>query len=67
MKFHVIDINKFDDTEYAYGEQVNQKTGDFERCNTCGSAISMRKWLPPLEITLSKDEVGDFIFGSFRF
>ncbi len=65
MSFYVINMHLFDDKKYAYGEQVDQKTGDFEKCDICGSAISMRKWLPPLKVKLSKPSYGDFVFGTF--
>lgn len=65
MKFFVMERQRFNDNEYAYGEQVDQKTGDFEKCDICGSAISMRKWLPPLKAKLSKQSYGDFVFGTF--
>lgn len=65
MQFYVVDMSRFDDREFAYGEQVDQKTGDFDRCSVCGRAISMRKWLPPLKVKLSKPSFGDFVFGSF--
>ena len=59
-----IDVHLFYDCMYAYGEQVNQETGDFEKCDICGSPISMRRWLPPLKVKLSKPVYGDFVFGS---
>jgi len=65
MSFYVINMHLFDDKKYAYGEQVDQKTGDFEKCEICGSPISMRKWLPPLKAKLSKPSYGDFVFGTF--
>jgi hypothetical protein len=65
MNFYVVNRHFFDDKEYAYGEQVDQKTGDFEKCDICGSAISMRKWLTPLKAKLSKPSYGDFVFGTF--
>lgn len=65
MNFFVVDRQRFNDNEYAYGEQVDQKTGDYEKCETCGSPISMRKWLPPLKAKLSKPSYGDFVFGTF--
>lgn len=65
MRFYVINMHLFDDNKYAYGEQVDQKTGGFEKCEICGSPISMRKWLPPLKAKLSKPSYGDFVFGTF--
>jgi len=65
MKFFVMDRQRFNDNEYAYGEQVKQITGDFEKCDICGAAISMRKWLSPLKAKLSKPSYGDFVLGTF--
>lgn len=65
MTFYVVDRQRFNDKEYAYGEQVDQNTGEFEKCEICGSAVSMRKWLPPLKVKLSKPSYGDFVFGTF--
>lgn len=65
MKFFVMNIKRFNDTEFAYGEQVELVTGDFEKCVDCGLPIGMRKWLPPLKAKLSKPFYGDFVYGTF--
>lgn len=65
MKFYVINQQLFNDDHYAYGEQVDQKTGDFDKCDICRAPISSRKWLPPLKVKLSKPSYGDFVFGTF--
>ncbi|MCX7747061.1 MAG: hypothetical protein N2645_09250 [Clostridia bacterium] len=65
MKFYVINRNLFNDSDYAYGEEVEHKTGEFEKCEECGKPISMRKWLPPLKAKLSRPSYGDFVFGTF--
>jgi hypothetical protein len=65
MKFYIIENHIFDDTKYAYGEQVDVIAGDFDKCEQCGSPVSMRKWLPPRKFKLSKPSYGDFVFGTF--
>lgn len=67
MSFFVITNNIFDDTQFAFGEQkeTNYATGDAEFCKECGSYTSMLKWLPPYQLSISKKNLGDFIFGSF--
>ncbi|MEA4826010.1 MAG: hypothetical protein VB130_05185 [Clostridium sp.] len=65
MNFYVIVRDRFNDSEYTFGESVDKKTGDFEKCQVCGSPVSMRKWLPPLKVKLSKPSYGDFVFGTF--
>lgn len=63
--FYVISNPLFDDEKFSYGEEVSLKVGDYEKCIKCGSPISMREWLPPLKVRLSKSLIGDFIFGTF--
>ncbi|MDF2984708.1 MAG: hypothetical protein K0R50_218 [Eubacterium sp.] len=65
MDFYVINNNRFNDSKYAFGESIDQKTGDFEICEVCKSPISMRRWLPPFNVKLSKPSYGDFVFGTF--
>lgn len=65
MRFYVINMHRFEDKEYAYGEQLDHNTGDSDKCDACGSSISMRKWLPPLTVKLSTPSYGDFVFGTF--
>ena len=65
MNFYILNRNRFNDTEYAFGEPIQLKTGDFDKCEVCESPISMRKWLPPLKVKLSKPSYGDFVFGTF--
>jgi hypothetical protein len=65
MNFYIINNNLFDDSRYAYGEEMDHHTGNYEKCNVCGKPISMRKWMPPLKAKLSKPLYGDFVFGTF--
>jgi len=65
MNFYVINVHRFCDKIYAFGEPVGQETGDYDKCDICGAPVSMRKWLPPLKVKLSKPSYGDFVFGSF--
>lgn len=66
MDFYVIDTsNRFVDKIYAYGEELNHETGDFLKCKICGVPVSMREWLSPRTVKLSKPKYGDFIFGTF--
>lgn len=66
MDFYVIDrSNRFNDTKYAYGEEVEQKTGNYETCQVCGAPVSLREWLSPRKVKLSKPSYGDFVFGTF--
>ncbi len=64
--FFVITNHLFDDSVYAYGETFGKEIfGNFISCSECGTPISMREWLPPYKIKLSKPKFGDFIFGTF--
>ena len=66
MDFYVIDkSNRFEDGRYAFGEQIEQKTGDFEVCEECKLPVGMRQWLSPRKLKLSKPIFGDFVFGTF--
>lgn len=66
MNFYVIDkSNRFEDDRYAFGEQIDQKTGDFEVCEECELPVGMREWLSPRKVKLSKPLFGDFVFGTF--
>lgn len=60
MNFYIINRNRFDDNKYSFGEPIDKKIGDFEKCEDCGSPISMRKWLPPFNVKLSKPSYDDF-------
>lgn len=68
MKFYVINNHLFEDTEFAYGEEFNDdfNTGDAERCDKCGAALTSLKWLPPYEVKLSNPVFGDFVFGTIE-
>lgn len=66
MSFYIINNSLFDDSRYAYGEQFeNFNVGEAIYCDKCGKPLTMLKWLPPLEIKVSKKQLGDFIFGTF--
>jgi len=51
------------DTEFLQIEHA--RIGEAQRCEKCGSAISMRQWLPPYEIELETWGTGfaDFVVG----
>jgi hypothetical protein len=59
--------NLFDDSNFAFGEQSHEvfRTGEAKKCEGCGNYISMLEWLEPLEINVSSNKLGDFIFGTF--
>jgi len=65
MKFYIIENSRYYDNNFAFGEQINPETGDFQKCEKCGNPISMRKWIPPFNVKLSKYSFGDFVFGDF--
>ncbi len=66
MKLYVLDKrNRFNDSDYCFAEPVDQKTGDFEKCESCGLAVGSRQWLPPHIVKFSKSTCGDMVFGSF--
>ena len=67
MKYYTLKGNLFDDSKFAYGEQLeeNYNTGKYKTCPECGNAISMLEWLPPYEINISKNKIGDFIYGTY--
>jgi hypothetical protein len=65
VKFFVIRNKRFDDSQFAYGEEFSKaNTGDAVHCPECDCALTMLEWLPPFEIRVSKKKVGDVIFGS---
>lgn len=67
MNFYVVDNDLFDDSSFAYGEEPeNINLGPSIKCDTCGSSLTLMKWLPPYEIRVSRRKLGDFIFGTFR-
>lgn len=65
MQFYIMQNKRFNDVDYAYGEQIDLRTGDFDKCEFCGLPISMRKWLQPRKVKLSKPSFGDFVYGTF--
>ncbi|WP_152559356.1 hypothetical protein [Tumebacillus flagellatus] len=68
MEFFILDSKLFDDRDFAYGEQVDQKTAEPEKkdiCSACGVAMGPRKWLSPRRVKLSKPSYGDVVHGSF--
>lgn len=66
MDFYVIDkSSRYEDDKYAFGEHIDQKTGDFEVCEECKLPVGMREWVSPRKVKLSKPSFGDFVFGTF--
>ncbi len=48
MDFYVFNkANRFEDDIYAFGEQIDLKTGEFEVCVECKLPLGMREWLSP--------------------
>lgn len=67
MKFYVINNHRFDDTTFAYGEEPDEvNLGPSLKCDSCKSSLTLKKWLPPYEISVSKKALGDAIFGTFE-
>lgn len=66
MKFYAIVNKRFDDSQFAYGEnkEIDFNVGDAKYCIKCGNPISMLEWLPPYDVTVSKKRMGDFIYGT---
>ena len=65
MEFYIEDNDLFNDTEFAYGELIGiANYGAATKCEECGSYLTMKKWLPPYNIRVSKKRVGDFILGA---
>ncbi|MEX0275693.1 MAG: hypothetical protein AB3N16_15075 [Flavobacteriaceae bacterium] len=66
MNYYVVTNGLFEDSIFAFGEQVKSKNlGESVKCQECGTHLRMLKWLPPLEVNISKNKLGDFIFGTF--
>lgn len=66
MSYYLINNNLFDDSAFASGEYVQQRElSGALKCEVCGSYLSMRRWLPPYEVQVTTDILGDFIFGEF--
>src|SRR5690606_2632038 len=65
--YSVIKNTRFFDKNYAYGEEKGAlNLGDAEVCPVCKSELTNMKWLPPYLINVSKEKIGDLIFGSFN-
>lgn len=66
-EFFIIVNNRFNDTQYAFGEEkeIDFNVGGSEYCDGCGRPISALKWLPPYNVKASKKCLGEFIFGTF--
>lgn len=66
MNFYVVNNNRFDDNGFAYGKEKGKIiTGNAIKCEECGSFLTGLKWLPPLEVKLSRVKLGDVIYGTF--
>jgi hypothetical protein len=54
--------------KWAYAVRLEpSEYSSFNRCPVCGGPISLRKWIPPIRIELSKREPnlwGDFVWGT---
>src|ERR1700679_2013490 len=65
MKYYVLDNDLFNDSEFAYGEKIEViNYGPATKCEECGCYLTMKKWLPPYNVKVSKKTIGDFIFGT---
>lgn len=65
MQYYVIEKDRFNDKIFGYAEKFDDfNTGDAQTCDVCGGYISMLEWLEPYEMELSKNTLGDFIYGT---
>lgn len=66
MHFYVVSNPRFNDDKFSYGEQPDDfNKGSALKCEECGNYLTMLKWLPPFNIKVSKNFLGDFIFGTY--
>jgi hypothetical protein len=64
MSFYVLNNHLFDDDNYAISEKIPPiNLAPADRCVVCNSPISLKKWLPPYNVRVTKKQLGDFIFG----
>jgi hypothetical protein len=64
MSFYVLNNHLFDDDDYGISdriEPINRAPAD--RCEVCNSPISLKKWLPPYNVKVTKKRLGDIIVG----
>lgn len=67
MSYYTLIKKLFNDDDFAFAYQRGQKynTGESLICPKCGSVLSLLPWMPPHEVTVSKKEIGDFLFGTY--
>lgn len=66
MNFFVVNNDLFDDADYAFGEDYGEQIfASGIRCVVCGSALTSKRWLPPMRVCVSKTRLGDAIFGTY--
>jgi hypothetical protein len=64
MSFYVLNNHLFDDDDFAISEKIPPiNLAPADRCEVCNSPISLKKWLPPCNVRVTKKRLGDFIVG----
>jgi hypothetical protein len=64
MSFFILNNHLFNDDDYAISDRIEPiNRGDCDYCDLCGRPISLLKWLPPYKVRVTKNRLGDFIFG----
>jgi hypothetical protein len=64
MSFYVLNNHLFDDDDFAISEKIPPiNLAPADRCEVCNSPISLKKWLPPYNVRVTKKRLGDFIVG----
>ncbi len=64
MSFHVLNNHLFDDDDFAISEKIPPiNLAPADRCEVCNSPISLKKWLLPYNVRVTKKRLGDIIVG----
>ncbi len=68
MNFYLINNDLFKDLKFGYGEPIDPVNhGSATKCENCGRYLTMKAWLPPYKVKMSRPYLGDFITGSVQY
>lgn len=66
MAHYFVENPRFDTSEFGYGDHFGATNfGPAQVCESCGSFLTMLRWISPHRMKVSRRTLGDFVFGTF--